>query len=199
MQSCLRNARLRMHTKAVGKPGRQPNASILVACLSQAAAERERRLALSSAIARQTLAAGLDPDEARARALYGVSPAAATSAALQAAQYEHVLHVAHQLAQQNELLTRAVQENSAQLAQQQVGTGGLLILYCGRRNGSLSFDASCDAPGCCFYAAVGFVTKASTLLVLRRCCNLRWWVTVRVRTEDRVGWQGTLLLGAPPR
>ncbi len=96
-------------------------------CPTQAAAERERRLALSSAIARQTLAAGLDPDEARAQALYGVSPAAATSAALQAAQYEHVLRVAHQLAQQNELLTRAVQENSAQLAQQQVGYGGIWV------------------------------------------------------------------------
>ncbi|GIL86904.1 hypothetical protein Vretimale_15560 [Volvox reticuliferus] len=82
----------------------------------QAAAERERRLALSTALARQTLAAGLGQDEARAVALYGSSPVAT---AAQAAQYDHVLQVARQLAQQNEQLALAVQLNSAQLAQQQ--------------------------------------------------------------------------------
>ncbi|GIL51477.1 hypothetical protein Vafri_7458 [Volvox africanus] len=82
----------------------------------QAAAARERRLALSTALARQTLAAGLGQDEARAVALYGSSP---TAAVAQAAQYDHVLQVARQLAQQNEQLALAVQLNSAQLAQQQ--------------------------------------------------------------------------------
>ncbi|GLI69766.1 hypothetical protein VaNZ11_014448 [Volvox africanus] len=82
----------------------------------QAAAARERRLALSTALARQTLAAGLGQDEARAVVLYGSSP---TTAAAQAAQYDHVLQVARQLAQQNEQLALAVQLNSAQLAQQQ--------------------------------------------------------------------------------
>ncbi|GLC63413.1 hypothetical protein PLESTF_000033600 [Pleodorina starrii] len=85
----------------------------------QAAAERERRLALSTALARQTLAAGLGADEARAVALYGVSPAATAAASSQAAQYDHVLLVAQQLAAQNEQLAMAVQLNSAQLAQQQ--------------------------------------------------------------------------------
>ncbi|KAG2433517.1 hypothetical protein HYH02_012635 [Chlamydomonas schloesseri] len=82
----------------------------------QAAAERERRLALSSALARQSLAAGLSPDDARAAALYGVTPGAAAATA---AQYDHVLAVAAQLAAQNEELARAVQENSAALAAQQ--------------------------------------------------------------------------------
>ncbi|KAG2442321.1 hypothetical protein HXX76_002407 [Chlamydomonas incerta] len=82
----------------------------------QAAAERERRLALSSAMARQSLAAGLSPDDARAAALYGVTPGAAAATA---AQYDHVLAVAAQLAAQNEQLARAVQENSAALAAQQ--------------------------------------------------------------------------------
>ncbi|KAG2498147.1 hypothetical protein HYH03_003905 [Edaphochlamys debaryana] len=81
----------------------------------QAAAERERRLALSAALARQSLAAGLAPDEARSVALHGMTPAAAAAAQ---AQYDHVLLVAQQLAAQNEHLTRAVHENSAQLAQQ---------------------------------------------------------------------------------
>eukprot|EP00198_Chlamydomonas_reinhardtii_P003944 XP_001693280.1 predicted protein [Chlamydomonas reinhardtii] len=82
----------------------------------QAAAERERRLALSSALARQSLAAGLSPDDARAAALYGVTPGAAAATA---AQYDHVLAVAAQLAAQNEQLARAVQENSSALAAQQ--------------------------------------------------------------------------------
>ncbi|GFR40784.1 hypothetical protein Agub_g1399 [Astrephomene gubernaculifera] len=102
----------------------------------QAAAERERRMALSTALARQTLAAGMSPDEARAVALYGTvpTPAATAAAATQAAQYDHVLLVAQQLAQQNEQLARAVQENSAQLAQQQVLLESALMHQPGTEN-----------------------------------------------------------------
>ncbi len=59
--------------------------------------------------------------------------------------------------------------------------------------------APCDAPVRCVYAVMGLATKARTLLVPRCCCNLRWWVTARVRTEERAWRRGTLLRGAPPR
>lgn len=79
----------------------------------QAAAERERRLALSVALARQGVAAGLDPDEARARRLFGFSPAAQ-------AEHEHMQQVTSALARQSEQMAAALQDNSEQLKRQQV-------------------------------------------------------------------------------
>lgn len=100
--------------------------TLLVQPRPQAAAERERRLALALALARQTLAVGLGRDQVAqlgagggAGGPPGTSSFAATAS--QASQFDHMLLVAQQLAQQNEQLALAVQLNSAQLAQQQVG------------------------------------------------------------------------------
>jgi hypothetical protein len=112
-----------MHMRALGhRPGpAHRSASVTAICHGRtplappkAAADRERRLALSSALARQSVAVGLSPDDVRAIALYGSTTAVGP-------QYEHVLAVARQLAAQNEALAAAVAGNSAALAEQQVG------------------------------------------------------------------------------
>ncbi len=89
-----------------------------------AAADRERRLTLSSALARQQLALGLDP--------------MGRQAALQQQQQQgrqqqqqggvrgdgevdHVVALAHQLAQQTAGLQEALHRQGEQLAKQQVG------------------------------------------------------------------------------
>lgn len=88
----------------------------------QAAAEQERRLALSVALAKEQVALGVDPN---AGAL-----AAAKAGEAARAEVQQVLHVAHKLTQQHEGLAQAVDEARDQLKQQQVGRACVQCYAC---------------------------------------------------------------------